>query len=82
MNMFNNIKDQEITDITKSLLQSAESIYQELKSGDSLTTLKTTNASNDEQMELDVFADQCFLSNIKKHTRCQIYLIRRKTGYD
>ena len=68
MDISNLIENKEITDITKSLLQSAESIYQELKTGNSLTTLKTTNASNDEQMELDVFADQCFLSNIKKHT--------------
>ena len=65
MNLFNHIKDQEITDITKSLLQSAESIYQESKTGNSLMSLYTTNSSNDEQMKLDLFASQCFMTNKK-----------------
>lgn len=74
MNIFNFIKCQEITAIIKSLLQSSESIYQELKTGNSLTSLKTTNATNDEQIKLDVFADQCFLRNIKKHTKVKYIL--------
>ena len=78
MDISNLIENREISDITKSLLHSAESIYQELKSGNSLTTLQTTNASDDEQMELDVFADQCFLNNIKKHTQVKYILSEEK----
>ena len=74
MNIFNHIKDQEITDITKSLLQSAESVYQELKTGNSLTTLQTSNTSNDQQIELDVFADQCFVKNIQESTHVKYIL--------
>ena len=68
MNLSNQIKDREITTIVESLQQSAITIYRELKSGSGLDVLQTTNTSADEQIGLDVFADECFLNNINKQT--------------
>ena len=64
----------EILEILKSLLKSSQEIYNELKSGSGLEFLNTTNQSNDEQLKLDIFADECFQKKIKKETNIKYIL--------
>lgn len=59
------IRDSSLLSINQSLLKAAHSIYKELKSGNSLVNLKTSNASHDTQIALDVFADHQFKKELK-----------------
>jgi len=68
------IKDQAIKSISESLLYSAEQIYQKLKTGDGLESTQTKNASKDEQIALDVFADQCFIKNLQSQQNIRYIL--------
>lgn len=74
MNSFKKYNNTEIGTICNSLFKSAETIYTELKSGSGLEFANTTNASSDEQIQLDVFADQCFQKNIAHDTNVKYIL--------
>lgn len=74
MNLYTKYENTEILTIFKSLLKSSETIYKELKSGAGLEFLNTTNESNDEQLGLDVFADECFQENAKNETNIKYIL--------
>jgi fructose-1,6-bisphosphatase I len=74
MNFNTKYKNTEILTIFKSLLKSSETIYKELKSGAGLEFLNTTNESNDEQLGLDVFADECFQENANNETNIKYIL--------
>lgn len=78
MNIEKKYQNTEILEVFKSLLKSSETIYKELKSGTGLEFLNTTNESNDEQLGLDVFADECFQSNAKNGTNIKYILSEEK----
>lgn len=68
------LKNIEISKICESLYKSAETIYEKLKSGAGLEFLDTKNQSHDKQLELDVFADNCFQENVSKNTDVRFIL--------
>lgn len=72
--MLENYKNTELFNICESLFKSAETIYKELKSGSGLEILDTTNQSNDSQIKLDVFADNCFQKDMIERTNVNYIL--------
>lgn len=75
------IEDTRILKIKKGLLKAAHSIYEELRTGNSLVDLKTSNASNDAQIALDVFADDRFKEALELTDEIKYYLSEESPGF-
>ena len=81
MKLENIIEDTSILKIKKGLLKAARSIYEELRTGDSLVDLKTSNASNDAQIALDVFADDRFKEALELTNEIKYYLSEESPAF-
>lgn len=68
------IQDEELQSVISALLISGQDIYNEVKSGNGLDFLKNTNESGDDQLELDVIADECFQKHISEKTNVRFIL--------
>jgi len=81
MDLYKKYQNSEILEIFKSLLKSSVIIYKELKSGAGLEFLNTKNETNDEQIGLDVFADECFQENAEKDTNIKYILSEERPDF-
>jgi len=75
------IKDTKVLKLKKGLLKAACSIYEELRTGESLVDLKTSNASNDTQIALDVFADDRFKEELRATDEIKYYLSEESPAF-
>lgn len=57
--------------IYDGLFKAAEKIYAELKKGEGLKFATSSNESGDDQIELDVIADEAFFETLSKDTYCR-----------
>lgn len=74
MSSLSQLRNTEVYAICESLFTAAEKIYAELKAGSGLHFLDSVNETNDAQIGLDVFADQCFHEQLEGKTNVKFIL--------